>query len=96
MFEGQQEQKERTMKKKKREDEEMLREYDFSGGIRGKHYRKLRNGHTTIIRKSDGSKVKKRTRPIILAPDVETYFPDTESVNKALRGLIALVPQKRS
>lgn len=77
-------------------DEEMRREYDFSRGVRGKHVESLRNGHRTIIHKSDGSVVERETRPIILEPDVQEYFSDAESVNQALRGLIALVPEKHS
>ncbi len=75
--------------------EEIRAEYDFSKGVRGKHVDALRNGHKTIVHKSDGSTVTRETSPIILEPDVQAYFPDTESVNQALRGLIALVPEKR-
>lgn len=75
--------------------EEMRAEYDFSKGVRGKHATTLRNGHTTIVHKSDGSTAVRETRPIILEPEVQAYFPDAESVNQALRGLIALVPEKR-
>jgi hypothetical protein len=32
-------------------------EYDFSGGVRGKHYKAYRAGHTVKIHKSDGSTV---------------------------------------
>ena len=32
---------------------------------------------------------------IHLAPDVRRYFPDSNAVNAALRGLIALIPAKR-
>ncbi len=35
-----------------------------------------------------------QTTPITLDPDVRKYFPDSESVNRALRGLIALIPSK--
>lgn len=77
-------------------DEEMRGEYDFSRGVRGKHAASLRNGHQTIIHKSDGSIVTRETRPIILEPDVQEYFSDAESVNQALRGLIALVPEKHT
>lgn len=80
--------------KKTNEKHEMRSEYDFSGGVRGKHFNKLQNGHQTVIHKFDGSTVVNTTRPIILAPDVQAYFPDAESVNQALRGLIALVPNK--
>lgn len=31
---------------------------------------------------------------ITLDPDVREYFPDSESVNRALRGLIALIPSR--
>ena len=76
--------------------EEMREEYDFSTGVRGKHARALRNGHTTIIHKANGSTAALETRPIILDADVREYFSDAESVNQALRGLIALVPEKRA
>lgn len=77
--------------------DEMRDEYDFRGkkGVRGKYYQKLQNGYTTIIHKSDGSTVVKYTRPIYLDEDVQEYFPDSESVNNALRGLIALIPKKQ-
>ncbi len=74
----------------------MREEYDFRNkkGVRGKHYKKMQEGHQTIIHKSDGTKVIRMTRPIILEPDVQEYFSDSEAVNKALRGLIELVPEK--
>jgi hypothetical protein len=81
---------------KTKEKGETRKEYDFSKGVRGKHSEALKNGHTTIIHKSDGSTVVKQTRPIFLDEDVRAYFPDSESVNEALRGLIALVPEKRA
>lgn len=84
------------MKKEDNEKDEMRREYDFSGGIRGKHYKKLQKGHTTIIHKSDGTTVVKEARPVYLDEDVLAYFPDSKSVNEALRGLIALVPEKHN
>lgn len=84
------------MKKNEGKKDEMRKEYDFSDGVRGKHFKKLQNGHTTIVNNSDGSTMMTERRPIILAPDVQAYFPDTESVNNALRGLIALVPEKRA
>jgi len=37
------------------EDDDMLPEYDFSGGIRGKHYKAYRRGHTVKIQKADGT-----------------------------------------
>ena len=34
----------------------MRDEYDFSKGVRGKHYKSYREGHTVIIHKDDGTK----------------------------------------
>ena len=81
-------------------DTEMLPEYDFSGkeGVRGKYYRAYQQGHTVKIHEKDGSvSVQYFTLEegaVLLDPDVREYFPDSESVNRALRGLIRLVPHK--
>ena len=75
----------------------MLPEYDFRGGLRGKHYRAYRQGHTVTIHQEDGSTIVRHFAPedgsVLLEPDVREYFPDSESVNKALRGLISLIPK---
>lgn len=47
-------------------------EYDFRGGSRGQHYRKLR----------------KQGAVVRLDPDVAERFPTSESVNAALRALV--------
>ena len=84
-----------------KEDDGMLPEYDFTGkkGVRGKYYRALQDGYTIRILHEDGTVTEKRFGPlentVTLAPDVYAYFPDSESVNKALRTLIALVPNKQ-
>lgn len=74
----------------------MRAEYDFSKGVRGKHYRAMQAGYTMTIRGVDGTTVVKKVKPekgsITLAPDVREYFPDSESVNTALRSLIKLIP----
>jgi hypothetical protein len=81
-------------------DDEMLPEYDFSDGVRGKHYQAYRRGYQVIIHKTDGTtEVRDLALPegaVILAPDVRAYFPDSEAVNRALRGLIDLLPQQRT
>lgn len=81
------------------EDNDLLPEYDFSGGVRGKHYRAYRAGHNVKIYQEDGTVTVQHFTleegAVMLEPDVRPYFPDSESVNKALRGLIALIPEKR-
>lgn len=81
------------------EDNDMLPEYDFRDGIRGKHYKAYRKGHRVKIHKADGTTVvqhfKLEEGAVILEPDVREYFPDSEAVNKALRSLIELIPKKR-
>ena len=49
-------------------------EYDFSGGVRGKHHEAYRRG----------------TNVVLLDPDVAEVFKDSEAVNKALRLLLTL------
>lgn len=79
-------------------DEEMMPERDFSGGIRGKHYRSYRDGHTVRIQREDGTiDVQHFTLTegaVMLDPDVRQFFPDSESVNHALRTLIQLVSRQ--
>lgn len=74
----------------------MAPEYDFSHGVRGKHAKAMRSGYTMVIRRSDGTTEMREVAPrpgtVVLDPDVRVYFPDSEAVNRALRGLISLVP----
>lgn len=82
------------------EEDDILPDYDFTGkvGVRGKNYKKYRAGHTVRIYNEDGTYTEQRFAPIegsvVLDPDVRAYFPDEESVNNALRTLIALVHPK--
>ena len=54
---------------------EMLPEYDFSNGIRGKYAKRYKEGLNIV-------KIDK---------DISKIFPDTKSVNEALRTLIHLI-----
>ena len=45
------------------EDYGMRGEYDFAGGVRGKHYRAMQAGHTITIHQADGTTVAKDVRP---------------------------------
>lgn len=56
----------------------MKKEYDFSKGQRGKFYR------PDI----------KLNLPVYIDQDLKRYFPDSESVNEALRCLLPLVMKK--
>ena len=80
-------------------DNEMLPEYDFTGGVRGKHYQAYRRGHTVTIHQADGTDIVQyftlEDGAIMLDPDVQEYFPDSETVNQALRTLISLFPKNR-
>jgi hypothetical protein len=83
-------------------DEDMRPEHDFTGAVRGRHYRPLNKGYMVEIKKSDGTTVVEHYTlaegTVLLQPDVREYFPDSESVNTALRSLIALMaelPAKR-
>ncbi len=79
-------------------DDGMLPEYDFRGkkGVRGKYYRGLQKGYTVHIHNEDGTTTVQHFGPTItLDSDVSAFFPDAESVNNALRALIALIPNKQ-
>jgi len=66
------------MKKRRSSNHALVRrEYDFSGGERGKYAGRIRNG----------------ARIVLLDPEVARVFPDSRSVNRALR-LIAEIARK--
>jgi len=56
--------------KKMRNDSDMLKEYDFGDGIRGKYAKRYAEG----------------TNVVVIERDVAEYFPNHEAVNEALRG----------
>lgn len=93
----------KPMKKEKTENEtdQMRPEFDLAGkkGVRGKYYQAYRQGHSVRIHKANGSiNVKYFTLEdgaVMLEPDVRKHFPDSRSVNRALRKLIPIKPPRR-
>ena len=84
------------------EKEDMKSEYDFSsmkGAVRGKYYKAYRVAHKVVIHQVDGTTSIQYFRleegAVMLEPDVRKYFSSSESVNKALRSLIAIIPSKK-
>lgn len=79
-------------------DDDIAPEYDFSAGERGKHAAAMRDGYTVVIHRSDGTSEVREVAPrpgsIVLDPEVRAYFPDSDAVNRALRGLIDLIPRR--
>jgi hypothetical protein len=55
-------------------DDTMRDEYDFSSGVRGKYAARMANGSNLVL----------------LDPDVAEFFPDSASVNEALRVLVKI------
>lgn len=89
-------------KKVNKDKDDMRSEYDLksmTGGVRGKYYKSYRAGHTVKINKANGTTLVQRFRleegTVSIEPDLRKYFPDSESVNKALRCLTPLLPKKR-
>lgn len=78
---------------------DMLPEYDFSGkqGVRGKYHQACGEGHTVRIFQEYGSVIVQHFSledgAVLLERDARNYFPDSASVNEALRGLIRLIPK---
>ena len=77
-------------------DTDMLPEYDFTGGIRGKHAQAYGNEVLVTIHKADGTTEERSYNmpegAIILDPDLRPYFPNAKAVNHALRVLVELIP----
>jgi len=65
--------------KRIKSDPDMLEEYDFTGGVRGKYAKRYAEG----------------TNVVVIDPDVAKYFPDHESVNEALRSLTKIIKRQR-
>lgn len=73
--------------------DDMQDDYDFSKGVRGKFNHFIGQPQTVRIRQPDGTITEETIQPAIeLDDDVRKYFPTSEAVNKALRGLIELIP----
>lgn len=66
--------------------------------MRGKYHKAYRKGHTVTIHNDDGTtSVQYFTQEegaVMLEPDVRKYFSSSEAVNKALRTLISIFPEK--
>ena len=81
----------------KKPQEEMRSHYDFSKGVRGKYRHFIGQKRTIKIFRPDGTVTVEETEPegvIVLEPDLLEFFPDSAAVNKALRGLVELIPKK--
>jgi len=78
--------------------DEMLPEYDLSGGVRGKHHQAFRRGYRVVVHKADGTTEERDFAlpegVVVLDPDLRAYFPDSGAVNRTLRGLIDLWPRQ--
>jgi hypothetical protein len=61
-------------------DADMRPEYDFSGGVRGKYINRLAESSNVVI----------------LDEDVAEIFPDSASVNEALRALAGIIKSQRA
>ena len=62
-----------------RQVNEMRKDYDFRGGVRGKYAGRLRREGSNIV---------------VLDQDVAEAFPDSRAVNRALRALLEVVPRR--
>ena len=61
--------------KRMRNDPDLLQEYDFSKGVRGKYAKRYAEGANVVV----------------IEPDVAEYFPDHQAVNESLRSIIAII-----
>ena len=66
-------------KSNNKNDSEVLDEYDFSKGVRGKYARRYAEGSNVVV----------------LPPDLAEAFPTAQAVHDALRGVISLAEKVR-
>lgn len=64
--------------KKMHNDPDMLEEYDFSKGVRGKYAKRYAEGANVVV----------------IDPDIAEYFPDHDSVNESLRSLVSIIKRR--
>jgi hypothetical protein len=69
-----------VMKKVREQSNEMLPEYNFSQGVRGKYARRYATGSNVVV----------------LEPDVAKVFPNAEAVNTSLRSLAEIIRRRKS
>ena len=60
-------------------DPDMLEEYDFNKGIRGKYASRYAEG----------------TNVVVIEPDIAEFFPDHDSVNESLRLLATIMKKQK-
>jgi len=68
------------MKKAREKTSEMLPEYDFWQGARGKYAQRYPRGSNVVV----------------LEPDVAKIFPNAEAVNSSLRSLAEILRRRKS
>ena len=61
-------------------DPDMLEEYDFSEGVRGKYAKRYAKGANVVL----------------IDPDVAEFFPNHDTVNDALRSLIRIIKKRQN
>ena len=66
------------MSKGKRQETDLLPEYDFTGGVRGKYAKRFAAGSNVVV----------------LDPDLAKRFPDSKAVNQALRSLVEVADRE--
>ena len=73
----------------------MLPEYDFSKGERGKFHKPLSQGYSIQVTHPDGTVTTEHYKlidgAVLLDTDAREVFPDSASVNAALRSLIKII-----
>ncbi len=65
--------------KRIQKEPDMLEEYDFSKGVRGKYAKRYEESANVVV----------------IEPDVARVFPDHDSVNQALRSLVEIIRRQK-
>jgi len=67
------------MGQKKKDDDRMLPEYDFSGAVKGKYADRMKAGSNVVV----------------ISPELSELFPDSVAVNETLRAVADMVKRTK-
>ncbi|MCX6153500.1 MAG: hypothetical protein NT007_05015 [Candidatus Kapabacteria bacterium] len=86
------------MKTIKNNPEESIQSYDFSKGVRGKHFKQMQEGYTVTEfspnKEEYQKQIAEQTNYMKIDKDVSEIFKTSEEINNALRAIIAAIPKQ--
>ena len=90
----------KSKKKAKESSDDLLSQFDLTTAVRGKYAKKYREGVSVTVyspnKKTVDAEQKDGETFVMIEHDIASVFPNADSVNIALRHLIAAMPKNRT